>query len=240
MKNLIYDIFRIVKKSEILFLAFIKIFRKKEYECIVQKDYDLCICGYPSSANTFVYKYINELYKGTKKISHHNHSPGVMKRAIKCNVPAVFISRNPVDAISSYYVRFSQGNTFSIKTALKAYVDFYNVVKQYCDKIIIIDMKTITNDMPYWLNIIFEKINIEYSKERLDNESDVIVQAAIRNIQEFESSRPTTMTSLPSKEKETLKQKVINELNSIKGYETAVELYDYIHQYSIENEQNNE
>jgi len=238
MKSLIYDIFRIVKKNEILFLAFIKAFRKKEYECIVQKDYDLCICGYPSSANTFVYKYMNELFKGTKKISHHNHSPGVMKRALKCNVPVVFISRDPVDAISSYYVRFSQGKTFSIKTALKAYIDFYKVVKKYSDKIIIIDMKTITDDMPYWLKVIFEKTNMDYSKERLENESEVIVQAAIRNIKEFESSRPTTMTSLPSKEKETLKEAVINELNTIKGYETAVEIYYYIYKYSIENKQN--
>lgn len=76
---------------------------KKKY-ALVKEDTDLLIDGFPRSANTFAYVFI-ELTQPVKKLAHHVHLPVQYYRSIKFKSPAVLLIRNPVDAAVSMFIR---------------------------------------------------------------------------------------------------------------------------------------
>ncbi|HOI28595.1 MAG TPA: hypothetical protein PLZ15_02460 [Melioribacteraceae bacterium] len=96
----------VLRISQVLFPAFFYLlyYSNKNKYSLVKKDTELLIDGFPRSANTFAYTFI-ELTQPVKKIAHHVHLPVQFYRGIRFRTPAVLLLRNPVDAAISMSIR---------------------------------------------------------------------------------------------------------------------------------------
>lgn len=68
-------------------------------------DKDICVEGYPSSANSFLLNVLRQI-RPDLTIASHTHSVANIKLAEKHGVPWVLLMRKPVQAVASRVARF--------------------------------------------------------------------------------------------------------------------------------------
>lgn len=148
-------VFRI---SQVLFPSFfyLRYFIKKDRYALVDKDTELLIDGFPRSANTFAYAFI-ELTQPVKKIAHHVHLPVQFSRSIRFSTPAVFLIRNPVDAAISMSIRRP---TYFPYLIFLYYFLFHKRISKIINSLLIVKFEEVISDP----NSIIRKLrNSQYS-----------------------------------------------------------------------------
>jgi hypothetical protein len=127
-RNIIKD-FKVYSKNNTYMLKLF-CFLKRRNDLIVSRKTDLCIEGYPRSANTFACMLLYNINPNIN-IAHHTHSIANLKLALRYEIPAFVLIRFPIDAIVSYLIRreaFLGYNDQDIIYAMREYADFYNFV----------------------------------------------------------------------------------------------------------------
>ena len=71
----------------------------------VTPDCELCIEGFPRSANTYAVAAFELAQTRPVKTAHHSHLPGQVKRALRFRVPVLLLVRAPRPALASLLVR---------------------------------------------------------------------------------------------------------------------------------------
>lgn len=96
----------VLRISQILFppVFYLLYYLNKKKYALVNEDTELLIDGFPRSANTFAYAFI-EMTQPVKRIAHHVHLPVQFYRSKKFSTPALLLLRNPVDAAISMSIR---------------------------------------------------------------------------------------------------------------------------------------
>lgn len=89
----------------------------------LKRDSDICIEGFPRSANTYGVLLVEKFARKPLKIAHHLHIPAQLLFAVKWDIPAVLLIRKPADAIASLVLR-EQG--ISVSTAIHWYLTFHS------------------------------------------------------------------------------------------------------------------
>ena len=72
---------------------------------VCREHMDLCVEGYPRSANTFTV----DMIKGSNPrlvIAHHTHDVDNIRLALLFRIPTLVVIRNPLDAVTSHSVYF--------------------------------------------------------------------------------------------------------------------------------------
>jgi hypothetical protein len=67
---------------------------------LVGQKHDICIDGFPRSANSFAVGAF-ESVNPTAKVAHHAHVPAQLMRACEVGIPAIALIRDPVDTVIS-------------------------------------------------------------------------------------------------------------------------------------------
>jgi hypothetical protein len=70
-------------------------------DLLVTRSTDLCIEGFPRSANSFAVGAVRHAQPGLVQIAHHTHVPANAMRACDWSIPTVVLIRSPQDAIVS-------------------------------------------------------------------------------------------------------------------------------------------
>lgn len=112
---------------------------RKGGQHLCRKDTDLCLEGYPSSANSFGFNVL-EMLCPQVNIAHHSHAVAGLKVALQNNVPTVIIVRNPADAVASRLARFSDNMT----VCLVEYVSFYRFVRDHSADLTVVTFEELT------------------------------------------------------------------------------------------------
>lgn len=68
---------------------------------LVTADTDICIEGFPRSANSFAVGAFEHAQDEELSIAHHNHLPAPILNAVRRGLPTVVLIRDPVDAVIS-------------------------------------------------------------------------------------------------------------------------------------------
>lgn len=97
-------------------------------------DCDLCIEGFPRSANTYGVLLIEQFATRPLKIAHHLHMPAQLKKAVHHGIPAILLIREPAAAIGSLLLREQKVSPWS---ALYWYNSFHTELLPYRDRLII-------------------------------------------------------------------------------------------------------
>ena len=195
----------------------------------VTSSTDICIEGYPRSANTYAV-YAFKLSNSNVNVGHHHHVPAQIIRSVVMQIPTVVVIRNPEEAVASFLVFQS-----SIKADmyLKAYTKFYQPIIPLLDRVIVASFHTITRDF----NQIIQAVNNKYRTSYhliadLDQRQGEIFRKLKEINKRFFASDKNKMM-YPNKTREIHKQKMKKYIEGSKFLEKARAIYDQIKIISV-------
>jgi hypothetical protein len=84
-------------------------------------------------------------------MAHHLHAAAQIKRAVRLDVPAVVLIREPSEAILSVVVRDPHA---SMRWALRSYIRFYSSVIPYLEKTVVAPFATVTSDLASIIRVV--------------------------------------------------------------------------------------
>lgn len=171
----------------------------------IKRDTELLIEGFPRSANTYAYWAFKITNPGVR-VAHHSHSQALVALAVKRNIPALVLIRDPRSAITSLIVRHPY---ITPELAIKSYLDFYSLVAKQLDQIILVEFQSITTDFCVVIRSLNEKFATNFNSEKHDEEFTQRVFSCIddANASAYGSIRVTHIPR-PHESKENLKSKV--------------------------------
>lgn len=96
---------------------------------LVREDTDLLIESYPRSASSFALAAFTIAQEPARfRIAHHTHAPGHVIAAIRLDVPALVLVREPEGAVVSSVIRHADR---TCTAAVRGYVDFHEPLLAY-------------------------------------------------------------------------------------------------------------
>lgn len=184
---------------------------------LCRSDDDLCLEGYPCSANTFSYVLLKQLNRELS-VGHHTHSIANIKIALKHGVPAVVLIRNPKDAISSRIVRFNR----EIDECVLEYIAFYGYVLKNLAKITVLPFEEVVHDTERSIDHIVKSTGIDLPCEDLE----AVKQKVFVRIKDWtDRHRDRSNISLPVKEREAKKAKLEQRILQSRYFDRAEAIY---------------
>jgi hypothetical protein len=172
-------------------------------DLLVNDDTDICIEGFPRSANSFAVAAFRHAQDEPVGIAHHNHVPAPVLTAVQNGLPTVVLIRDPVEAvISNRGLQLQIGAVedkempmhVSFKAQLKAWKSFYETIWPYREQVVIAPFEVVIDDF----GLIVERVNTRFGTEfdRFEHTTP--------NVEAVRSSRG--YHALPSEQRSALKQ----------------------------------
>ncbi len=191
-------------------------------EMAVRDETDICIEGFPRSANSYAVVAFKLDNPGIKP-GHHLHVPAQIMRACQLNKPVITVIREPQEAVASFLVFQSSVN---VDLYLKLYIDFYKSLFSYQDKIIVADFKTVTSDF----NSVIERVNQKYGtqfngiKDLNQRQNKIFSRLEEINRQFFAGHQQKSMA--PDKRREKIKEQARQRVLKNSRLAAAQQIYD--------------
>jgi hypothetical protein len=179
---------------------------------------DLCIEGFESSANTYVFEVFRRLQDGLV-IAHHTHSVANVKRALHWGVPVLILYRAPAEAIPSLVTRFRP----RLPEALLNYIRFYEYVGSIRKRVILASFEEVTQDTETTIARVEQHTSLvfgPYDLARIDQDAREFIRAFARE------HGTATSVSLPTEKRNQLKAEVREALVHMRLYPRAVRAYE--------------
>ncbi|MGF1640717.1 MAG: hypothetical protein ACFCUO_07185 [Rhodospirillales bacterium] len=117
---------------------------------------DVCIEGFPYSANTFMTR-VFEAWNPGVRLAHHVHVPLQLILAAEYELPALALIREPADAVTSM---LDKDERLSPAAALWVYERFYTRLRPVADALVFAPFDTVTRAP----DRVLERINAKYGK----------------------------------------------------------------------------
>lgn len=138
---------------------------------LVYKHTDLCVEGFPRSANSFVAGMIGSSQGKDFQLAHHTHAPAQIIRACKLNVPTLVLIRKPIDAVISLRAleleickrQNKKNGKANFKNSIEEWVQFYNRVLPYRNNYSIGTFGKVVNDMDAVIKSLNARFNTNIS-----------------------------------------------------------------------------
>lgn len=181
---------------------------------LVNRNTQLLIEGFPRSANTFAvlaFEYANK----NVKLAHHLHIPSQVFQAVKWRIPTLILIRNPKDAVTSWVLR---NPSLSIDLAFKNYILFYRLIQPYTSKCVLAKFEDVITDYSKVIQQVNSKFRTKFIPFTPTNNQKQEIFAQIQKITiRSYGSDCILRSSRPSAEKNTLKQRVFQDIEQIHG-----------------------
>ena len=205
IKNTKYRTGHIMGRHEILFQLIP--FSKENKWKKVSPEKDICIEGFPRSANSFFSK-VFRLYNPTAKAAHHMHAPLQVTKAVAYGIPCVVLIRNPIDAIASVLV---VDRTLSTRFAIQSYINFYERVWSVRDGIVVSDFKDTTKSPHRVVERVNQRYGTSFYMEPVTPEIQNTIFNQLKETQK-QLNQPEHLVAIPTEAKARIKQDVLREL----------------------------
>lgn len=132
----------------------------KSFSRAVRPQTEIVIEGFPRSANTFAVAAFRRAQPKHVEIAHHLHLAVQVLYAIKHNIPALVLIREPEPAMLSYMLLPSYPSS-SPRHALSEYVRFYETLEPYRDRFVLADFHEVVQDF----GSVIQRINRRYGTD---------------------------------------------------------------------------
>jgi len=193
---------------------------------IVQKGVtDICIDGYPRSANSFSVRMFRKA-NPEAVIAHHTHAIANIKKAIDCGIPVIVLIRNPEQSVVSSVIAHENND---IDNEIYRYVDFYDWILGRLPNVVIADFDMVVNDF----NTIILNVNDHFktSYKILDDvkEADDQVKSDIEErFDALGQSRMSHIKPVPTSARNTVKDELRDTVLRHKDFHLAKKIYSDI------------
>ncbi len=196
-------------------------------DLMLNRNTDLCVEGFPRSANTYGVLLIEKFAKHPLNIAHHLHIPSQLTYAIKWNIPAILLIREPSQAIPSLILR----EGVSIATAMDWYNSFHAELIPHKEKLIVWQFEELVNRPLDILRQLNEHLGLWNVEDKLSpQQNEEIFREIDRLDKETKGGQDLGLVnSRPNAKKGAAKKEVLNEISQRETYrvemERAKELY---------------
>ncbi len=157
----------------------------------VRPDSDICIEGFPRSANSYAVVAFR-LANPQAKIAHHLHVPAQLLQARKWEIPAILLIREPEQAVASFLVFQNSNNA---DWYLKAYIRFHRALLSVQNDLVIADFNVAVQNINALIRAANAKFNQQF--QYLDNpsgrEEEIFVKLKEVNDRFFAGQRNKSM-----------------------------------------------
>jgi hypothetical protein len=133
-------------------------------EKTVTPDMDVCIEGFPNSANTFM-MHVVQTWNPDARLAHHVHVPLQLILAAEYGIPAVALIREPADAVTS--IRVKNGR-LSASSLLWVYEAFYGRIIPFARDLVFANFDDVTRSPDETVVRINEKYHKRLNYRRYD------------------------------------------------------------------------
>lgn len=182
---------------------------------------DLCVEGYPSSANSYLLNFILGAAVRPISVCSHCHSVANIKRARKRGLPVFVPIRHPTDAILSRITRFE----VSPEEAAAEYVDFYGWVRDRlaADWLTVLTFEAVTERPGSVLAAVGAATGLEFRDDvgTVSEETDTFIRLWSQRY----GRKDSLTVSLPAAARERRKEEVRDEVERAVEGTDAVELW---------------
>lgn len=144
---------------------------------IIDLDCDLWVGGFPRSANTFLWKFLQSALPDARIIGHLHFPPLIIKQ-LQMGRPGLFVIRDPVQAV----VSASIFTNMSLQYILDYYVDFHHAMWRFRRDLLVAPFETVTGSPDSVLKEVTTKFNL---RNRADN--PLHTEAMIKVMTEIET-----------------------------------------------------
>lgn len=171
-------------------------------ERLVTDATDLCIEGFPRSANSFAVGAVEHAHPDPLSIAHHNHVPAPLLNAVRRGLPTVVLIRDPVDTVISnrglqLQIGTREGKEIprhvSYERQLRTWIVWYERVWPVRDRVVVAPFEVVTDDMGRIIDAVNARFGTNFARfEHTDKNV-----AAIRGSRGYHA--------LPTEERDRLK-----------------------------------
>ena len=188
------------------------------------RDADLCIDGYPRSANSYAVNLAGNLNPSLRMV-HHIHSQVIIRKAVKLGIPTIVLIRNPKDAIVSEYIRikYSTNKEPSLDYLIQKYIDYYNAVSDVLSSVSIVTFTEITNNPVSFLKLVSRLTDTVTNRNYEELVAETMSQSKAKVTKEI-----IYTTSVPTKERTLYKKEVSEELTNLYDFSDAEKIYHMV------------
>ena len=152
---------------------FFPIFRRRANypDKLVDSNTDICIEGFPRSANSFAVGALQHAQSDNVNVAHHTHQPASVMRACQQSVPVMVLIRKPADAVISLQALSLEtmvldGKQPSIDDLqvgfadhLRRYILFYESIQPYKKRFVTGSFEQVTQDYA----AVIDRVNNRFS-----------------------------------------------------------------------------
>jgi hypothetical protein len=205
IKNTKYRTGHIMGRHEFLF-RMLPLSEKNRWKKI-SPEKDICIEGFPRSANSFFARAF-QMYNPAAKAAHHMHAPLQVTKAIEYGIPCVVLIRNPIDAIASVLV---VDRALSTRFAIQSYINFYERIWPMRDDVVVSDFQDTTKHPHQVVERINQRYSTSFYMEPITSEVRDTIFSQLQKAQK-ELKQPEHLVAIPTEAKARIKQDVLQEL----------------------------
>lgn len=203
---------------------------------ICRTQSDLCVEGFPRSANTFCVDFLSYLCNINNHqliVAHHTHSPLNVQLAIHLRKPCLVLIREPEQAITSHTI-YSGAR---IPVVTERYMNFYAEVENWKNSVLIADFKTIIDDINHVITKLNQRYQLEIplSKDVAKDSKHVGMVARKRALARHSENKDRLIRTVgsPTREREQLKDVIRPKVEDhIASRPDVMERYNTIRQFS--------
>ena len=170
----------------------------------IRRDSDIVIEGYWRCGNHFATYAFEVAQARPMRIAHHFHAPAQLMLAIKWEIPAILLIREPCEAVASATVFLESENPLPL---LKFYLIFYRAVLPIKSHLVVSDFPTTINDFSQVIRAVNNRYHREFELFTASEEQMCIVQERIGE-EHQKMGRSVSTLPLPSEEKARRKVRV--------------------------------
>lgn len=171
--------------SPILYLNYLRLFKRINPTILPNLDSKFIITGFPRSGNTYISDIIKFNFPDIE-FSHHIHTLAPIKMGLKKEIPVIILIRNPIDSISSLYLKLYINKNHNerkknkiLKILIERYINYHEYIIQKKLKNVYEFDDIIKYSEDFILNIC-EKLNINYDLNKiravLNTERDILIK----------------------------------------------------------------
>ena len=221
---------KIYLKSNPFFFKHIAFFRQTNKKILVNKKTDIVIDGFWRSGNHFAVHAFLFSQKKQMVVAHHFHASAQIKMAVKLNIPAIILIRNPYDCIASSLVFDPNKNPLFF---IKYYKVFYSSLETIKHKCIVSDFKNTTENFDKIIELVNRKYNSDF--DVFDNQSkniNIVLEDIKNNNIKSMNRNLNDEIAVPSDHKNKLKSDKISLLK--KRYKNEMDELNTIYEQFIQ------
>ena len=147
-------------------------YRTGHTNLLVDSTSDLCVEGFPRSANSFTVSAITAAQPDSIAVAHHTHVAANAMRACQLGVPTLVLIRSPRDAVVSltalgYQTRDAQPEEATgappipFRLQVKAWIAFYEALAPYRNSYVVAPFEAVIDDV----GAVVERINTRFATD---------------------------------------------------------------------------